>query len=150
MYPPALPKGCQQAREAVSLKLDGELSELGSTRLAKHLRRCEACSAYATELEAIADQLRSAPLEQPARQVLVHRSVSALRIATVAAGAAAVVSGLALTVGSLLNGPRAGSTESTLSAPALSLGPDVQILRQLSPLGVAERERSNRAGPTQI
>lgn len=150
MLLPALPKGCQQAREAVSLRLDGELSELGSTRLARHLRGCEACSAYAVELEAIADRLRSAPFEHPAPRVLVRRAASTARIATVGAAAAAVVVGLSVSAGRLLHAPSSTPAESTLSAPALVLGPDAGILRQLSPLGAVERQHVSRVGPTPV
>ena len=154
MLLPALPKGCQQAREAVSLRFDGELSELGSTRLAMHLRRCEACSAFAAELESIADRLRSAPFEHPAPQVLVRRAASSGRLATVGAAAAAVVAGLAVSVNALLHVPRSTPAESTLSAPALApalaLSPDARILRQLSPLGAAQPEHVSHAGPTPV
>ncbi|HKT44939.1 MAG TPA: zf-HC2 domain-containing protein, partial [Gaiellaceae bacterium] len=59
------PSECQRAREAVSARLDGELSELGSARLSAHLRACAACAAYALEVAAVATRLRMAPLEQP-------------------------------------------------------------------------------------
>lgn len=150
MLLPALPRGCQQAREAVSLRLDGELSELGSTRLANHLRQCEACSAYAGELEAIAHGLRSAPFEHPAPQVLVRGAAPRTRIAPLVAGAAAVVAGLAASVGGLLHNPSSAPLpESTLSAPALALS-DSAILRKLGPLGLAERDRISRVGPTPV
>ena len=149
MLLPALPRGCQQAREAVSLRLDGELSELGSTRLANHLRQCEACSAYAVELEAIADGLRSAPFENPAPQVLVRGAAHRTRIAPLVAGAAAVIAGLAASVGGLLHTPASTPPESTLSAPALALS-DAAILRKLGPLGLAERDRITRVGPTPV
>lgn len=149
MILPALPRGCQQAREAVSLRLDGELSELGSTRLAKHLRRCDACSAYAAELEAIADGLRSAPFEHPGPQVLVRGAAHRARIAPLVAGAAAVVAALAASVGGLLHAPSSTPPESTLSAPALGLS-DAAILRKLGSLGFAEQDRTNRGGPTPV
>jgi hypothetical protein len=150
MLLPSLPKGCQQAREAVSLRLDGELSELGSTRLAKHLRRCEVCSAYAGELAAIAGRLRSAPLEHPAPQVLVHAGTSRVRAATVGAAAAAMVAGLAVSVSGLIHLPSSTAPESTLSAPALALSPDSGILHQAALLGAAERDGASRVGPTPV
>ncbi|HEY8029219.1 MAG TPA: zf-HC2 domain-containing protein [Gaiellaceae bacterium] len=149
MLLPALPRGCQQAREAASLRLDGELPELGSTRLANHLRQCEACSAYAAELEAIADRLRSAPFEHPGPQVLVRGAAAHRRIAPLVAGAAAVIAGLAASVGGLLHTPSSTPAESTLSAPALALS-DAAILRSLGPLGLAERDRTYRGGPTPV
>ncbi|HEY4414017.1 MAG TPA: zf-HC2 domain-containing protein [Gaiellaceae bacterium] len=149
MLLPALPRGCQQAREGVSLRLDGELSELGSTRLANHLRHCEACSAYAAELEAIADGLRSAPFEHPGPQVLVRGATPRTRIAPLVAGAAAVIAALAASVGGLLHAPSSTPPESTLSAPALALS-DSAILRSLGPLGLAARDRQSRGGPTPV
>jgi anti-sigma factor RsiW len=149
MLLPALPRGCQQAREAVSLRLDGELSELGSTRLARHLRRCDACSAYATELEAIADGLRSAPFEHPGPQVLVRGATHRTRIAPLVAGAAAVAAALAASVGGLLHAPSSAPPESTLSAPALALS-DAAILRKLGSLGLAARDHVGRSGPTPV
>lgn len=150
MLLPALPRGCQQAREAVSLRLDCELSELGTTRLASHLRQCEACSAYAAEVEAIADGLRSAPFEHPTPQVVVRGVAPRRRIAPLVAGAAAVVAGLAASVGGLLHAPASSPPpESTLSAPALALS-DAAILRRLGSLGVAAQDRTNRGGPTPV
>ena len=149
MLLPALPRGCQQAREAVSLRLDGELSELGTTRLASHLRQCEACSAYAAEVEAIANGLRTAPFEHPTPQVLVRGAAPRRRMAPLVAGAAAVVAGLAASVGGLLHTPSPTPPESTLSAPALALS-DAAILRSLGPLGLAERDHISRVGPTPV
>ena len=44
-----LPHNCDRARAWVSLKLDGELSELEGFMLESHLARCEACRAFATD-----------------------------------------------------------------------------------------------------
>src|SRR5262245_25225800 len=64
MLTPVPPTECMQAREAASLRLDGELSELESVRLGLHLRDCEDCRVYAREIAAITLELRAAPLEQ--------------------------------------------------------------------------------------
>ena len=92
---PAKPTACHKAREAVSLQLDGELSELGSARLAAHLRGCGDCSSYARELAAIAVQLRDAPLERPGAVVSLPaaRRSRAWPRAGVAGLAAAVAAG---------------------------------------------------------
>ena len=89
MLTPVPPSDCQRAREAVSTQLDGELSELGSARLAAHLRDCAACSAYALEAAALTSRLRAAPLERPRRPIELssHRRPGA-RIAAAAAVAA--------------------------------------------------------------
>lgn len=98
MLTPVPPSDCQQARESVSAQLDGELSELASARLSAHLRECEACTAYALELFAIATRLRAAPLERPGTGVAlpVRRRRAGLQIAAAAAVAVAAASSLAL------------------------------------------------------
>jgi predicted anti-sigma-YlaC factor YlaD len=92
MLTPVPPSECQRAREDVSAQLDGELSELGSARLANHLRECDACRALALELAAVATRLRAAPLEQPrtGQVVPVRRRRPVLQLAAVAAAAVAV------------------------------------------------------------
>jgi predicted anti-sigma-YlaC factor YlaD len=63
--------GCERAREWVSLRLDGELSELEARLLAVHLRRCGVCRAYAVELAGLVQRLRNAPAEPLERSVRV-------------------------------------------------------------------------------
>jgi len=98
MLTPVPPSDCQQARESVSAQLDGELSELGTARLSAHLRECEACTAYALEVSAIANRLRTAPLERPGIGVALpaRRRRAGLQIAAAAAVAVAAASSLAL------------------------------------------------------
>jgi predicted anti-sigma-YlaC factor YlaD len=98
MLTPVPPSDCQRAREAVSAQLDGELAELGSARLAAHLRECAACSGYALEAAAIATRLRAAPLERPRQPIeLSSRRRPGARIAAAAAVvAAAAVAAVAL------------------------------------------------------
>ena len=92
MLTPVPPTACQRAREAVSMQLDGELSELGSARLSAHLRECEACAGYALELAALTTRLRTAPLEQlPAPVALPsRRRRPALQLAAAAASSLAL------------------------------------------------------------
>jgi len=99
MLTPMPPTDCQRAREAVSAQLDGELSELGSARLAAHLRDCDLCRAYALELAAVATRLRAAPLEQPPSRLSIpaRRRKPVLQLAALAAaGVAAAAASLAL------------------------------------------------------
>lgn len=99
MLTPVPPTDCHRARAAVSLQLDDELSELGSARLAAHLRECPACAAYSQEVSAIAVRLRSAPLEQPGTRVALpaRGRRAGLQLAVVAAVlVAAFASSLAL------------------------------------------------------
>ena len=65
---------CAQAREGVSARLDGELSEHENARLDMHLRGCAECRAYAGEVETITAGLRATPLERPEiRVIMPHR-----------------------------------------------------------------------------
>lgn len=80
---------CGRARELLSLQLDGELSELGCTRLAAHLGECASCRDFAHGAEATALALRASPLEQPSRQILLpqrrHATLRAVQVGAVAA-----------------------------------------------------------------
>lgn len=122
MLTPLPPTPCQWARKAVSIQLDGELSELGSARLSAHLRECEACTAYALDLAALTTRLRMAPLEQPELDVVLpSRRRPALRLAAAgAAVAAAVVASLALGHAFSSQGNRAGTNPTaTIDLPSL-------------------------------
>ena len=121
MLTPVPPSKCQRAREAVSLQLDGELSELGSARLSAHLRDCAACAAYAREATAIAGRLRAAPLEQPGIAVALpaRRRRPGLQIAAAGAAAAlAAVSSLALDH-ALRSYGRPAQTTQAVTSPSL-------------------------------
>jgi predicted anti-sigma-YlaC factor YlaD len=60
---------CERGREWISLRLDGELSELAQKMLDSHLARCPECREFEQQVSAIALQLRAAPLEQVERPV---------------------------------------------------------------------------------
>jgi ferric-dicitrate binding protein FerR (iron transport regulator) len=62
-----LQRGCARAREWVSLRLDGELSELERLLLRRHLARCEGCRAFAESARATAELIRSTPQQTPSR-----------------------------------------------------------------------------------
>ena len=51
---------CDRGREWISLRLDGELSELAQKMLDSHLVRCEDCRDFEDQVSGIALQLRSA------------------------------------------------------------------------------------------
>jgi len=126
MLTPVPPTKCQRAREALSLQLDGELSELGSARLATHLRECAACAAYAREASAIAGHLRAAPLEQPGAPVVLpaRRRPPSLRIAAAAAAVlVAAASSLALGHSLRSSGHPARTATGALTSP--TLGQDI-------------------------
>ena len=60
---------CERGREWISLRLDGELSELAQKMLDSHLARCSECREFEQQVSGIALQLRAAPLEQLERPV---------------------------------------------------------------------------------
>src|SRR5689334_11153931 len=57
---------CARARFWVSLRVDGELSELEGALLDAHLGRCPDCAEFAAGTAVSTDWLRSAELERPA------------------------------------------------------------------------------------
>lgn len=126
MLTPVPPSKCQRAREAVSAKLDGELSELGSTRLSAHLRECDACSAYALELGALATRLRTAPLEVPGTRVALpaRRRRPALQLAA-AAAMAGIAAASSLAIGNALRSPGGPARTATHAVTSPSLQQEI-------------------------
>ena len=110
-----LPHNCDRARAWVSLKLDGELSELEGFMLDSHLARCEACRAFAAEAVGFTTALRAAPLETLERPVsLPARRRSARR--AVQFGAAAALVAAAIGLGSVFGAVGSGRSR-TPSSP---------------------------------
>jgi len=56
---------CERASQWISLRLDGELTELEQAGLDRHLERCEHCHALSRELAGLTALLRTAPQEEP-------------------------------------------------------------------------------------
>jgi anti-sigma factor RsiW len=83
---------CDRVRAQVSLRLDGELSELESRLLESHLERCADCSTYEADVARITAELRAAPLEAMENPIVIRRPrrVSALRLQAGVAAALAV------------------------------------------------------------
>ncbi len=87
---------CERARFWVSLRLDGELSELEGALLDAHLARCAGCSELAAGFDASTAVLRSAPLERVTpiavdlprspRRLLASIAVAAVLVLGVIAG----------------------------------------------------------------
>ena len=125
-----LPDDCDRARASVSAELDGELPELARAHLRWHLTRCGSCRDFRTDVAAFTDELRSAPLEQTNRPVVLpSRRRGRLQPLRVAAGAAAV---LAVALGSLLASAQSRDAIPGSSAPRLAgVNEDQDLLRQL-------------------
>lgn len=120
MLIPVPPSECMRAREAASLRLDGELSELERVRLDTHLSRCAACREFAAHAAAVTAELRAAPLERPPVFTLQpsRRHVRAVRMhATAAAAAVAVVAG-SLILGAAVRGAGGPSATGSLRPTA--------------------------------
>jgi predicted anti-sigma-YlaC factor YlaD len=97
---PTRARRCERARQWISLRADGELSEFEHALLGAHLARCAECCAFQLDVSAITRELRAAPLERLRRPVeLPSRRRVSLRGMQVAAAAAAVFAVALGTVG---------------------------------------------------
>ncbi len=111
-----LPHNCDRARAWVSLKLDGELSELEGFMLGSHLARCETCRAFAADAVGFTTALRTARLERLERPVALPGGRRSMRRA-VQFGAAAALVAAAVGLGSLFGA--VGSGRNAPSPPSL-------------------------------
>jgi predicted anti-sigma-YlaC factor YlaD len=96
---------CARARFWVSLRVDGELSELEGALLDAHLARCANCAEFASGATASTAWLREAPLERPAPIVIsvvsrASRRVAGSVAATAVLFAAALIAGFVHGTGS--------------------------------------------------
>lgn len=148
MLTPVPRSECQRAREDLSAQLDGELSELGSARLATHLRECDACRALALELSAVATRLRAAPLERPEAEpvVPIRRRRPVLQLAAVAAAAVAVAAS-SLALGHELSAGSGSARTATGAVTAPSLQQDIVSQHILAMERKLPRAGTLRIGP---
>ena len=88
------PKSCDRTRLWISLRLDGELSELESRLLTAHLVRCAECRRYETAVSGATLTLRTEPLVPLEHTVGLpqarRRRLGTLRVASAAAAFAVV------------------------------------------------------------
>lgn len=123
------PNDCLRARESISARLDGELSELGAARLRAHLRACPDCAAYAGGVGATTALLREAPLETPTIEIALpaRRRMPGLQVAAAAAAAVAIAATSSFVLGRALgtgSTPAANANAITGPADLLSLRND--------------------------
>jgi anti-sigma factor RsiW len=113
----------------MSLALDGELSELGRTRLDVHLEGCPECRAFEAETTAVSRLLRSAAPEQMAVPILLPRTrrLSTARMLQAGAAAAAVALVAALSVLHSVGQPQTASVPQIKLSPTASLGHDDEL-----------------------
>src|SRR4051812_34717994 len=97
------PQLCDRARQWMSLRADGELSELEGALLDAHLGRCSACATFADDLGAVTTALRSAALERPSTPVVVLRVPRRRRVRVLQTAVAAALVVVAAGLGSILN-----------------------------------------------
>jgi predicted anti-sigma-YlaC factor YlaD len=94
---PVRPLVCERVRGQISVRLDGELSQLERAMVASHLERCATCRQYEIEVSGFTQVLREAPLEPMARPIPIQRRrrhVGArVQVAAAAAVAVAVLVG---------------------------------------------------------
>ena len=105
-----LHRSCVRGREWVSLRTDGELSELERILLRRHLSRCDGCRAFADAVGAATEVVRTTPHERPSRALepeqprIAQRRRVRYRLA-VAAAVLAVGGGLGTLVATQGDGP---------------------------------------------
>lgn len=129
---------CSRARFWVSLRLDGQLSELEGALLGAHLVDCEACRSFADESAVTTEELRAAPAAElaPVRIDLPRRPRKPLVIAFAAAviAAAAVAGGVVRDV--LAPAPESAPARPVaIVASSVELNDQFRQLRRTSLLG---------------
>jgi anti-sigma factor RsiW len=136
MLTPVPPTACTRARESVSARLDGELSELEGHRLDQHLQGCAACRAFAAGASAVSLELRSADLvPAPAGLFVPHRRRVAPPFAAAAATLLiALATGSSFLVGHLL-GAHSGPAPVAATTAASTTGIDPGIVAMLNERG---------------
>jgi anti-sigma factor RsiW len=123
---------CDRAREASSLRIDGELSEVEAAMLERHLGICAACAGFDAAVRATTATIRSAAVERPSRTFTVPRPARA-RLSTgrrIALVAAALVA--ATIAGTLVEEPQ---------PPARPAPPDIALTPYRSEEGEVRRDR---------
>jgi predicted anti-sigma-YlaC factor YlaD len=63
---------CERATRSISLRLDGELSELEVAALDRHLVHCPGCHTFAARTLLVTKLLRDEPPIAPRRRIVVH------------------------------------------------------------------------------
>jgi anti-sigma factor RsiW len=147
---------CDRARQAVSLRLDGELSQIERALLDRHIDRCPDCAAFAADTSSFTAALRDAApvrLEVPIRLPLRRRRVRDAVRNSGAWVAAASVAATALLAVMMLPGHNNVET-GAVASPSSELRPnqdlhDLRILRMAQMKPPAERLSRTRLTPDQ-
>lgn len=87
---------CERSRKGISLNLDGMLSTFEVALLARHLRGCPSCRAFAAAATEQTRLLRDAALDQPRQRVVITAEPRRVRRSVAGAvGAAALAAAVA-------------------------------------------------------
>jgi predicted anti-sigma-YlaC factor YlaD len=130
---------CLAAREAISLRLDSELSPVQEVLLEAHLARCVECRARSEAVVGLTDAIRSAPLVEPStRFQLPARSGARTRVLRMVPAAAAVA---AVVLSGLLSLHLTATRGSTTSIGNIRhvMGFKEQMLEQLDTVKAPEQ-----------
>ena len=131
---------CERGREWISLRLDGELSDLAQKMLDSHLARCAECSAFEQHVSEIALQLRTAPVAELERSVEIARRPRSIPARVWGMGAAtASVAAVAVGVVGFLSLPSSNSlqTAAPLIVAAVPSGnEDLRAFREMRAAGL--------------
>ena len=120
---------CDRAREALSLALDGELSELEQARLNLHLGVCASCRTFEADSSALTRTLRSAAPVEMSVPIVLPRRGRASRVRAFQTGtAAAAVALVAVFATSHEFGQRSASGPWVQVSPNAALGHDDELV----------------------
>ena len=106
---------CERSREWISLRLDGELSELAEKMLESHLARCAGCRAFESDAAIATRLVRTSPLERLEQPIVLPRG-RRLALVRPAGAVAATVAAVALGLAAFLNVPSSGTAIPTVRA----------------------------------
>jgi anti-sigma factor RsiW len=135
---------CERVRAQISLRLDGELSELETRMLEAHVTRCEQCASYEADVVSMTSCLRQAPLEQLEHPIVLRkprRRVSLARMQVgVAAAFAVAMLGVAAQIGQ-------GPHEPSLTSPT-KFATNEQLSREVKQIIANGRSFQKSSGST--
>ena len=130
---------CERGREWVSLRLDGELSELAQKMLDSHLARCAECKAFEQQVSEVARQLRTAPVGQLERPIEIPHRRRGVPVRVLSMGAAAAsVAAAAVGVVGFLSLPSSSSLQAAplIVAAQPSGNEDLRAFREMRAAGL--------------
>ena len=136
------PRNCDRARAWVSLRLDGEISEIEDALLEAHLRRCTSCREFEESVRGTVFALRAQPLEEIDHAVVVARrrrlNTHPRFVASVAAALAAVAGVTTVLSSQTAKGP-SRHTPTPLLVAVVRDDQDIKQLRALRVLQLGGR-----------